>query len=296
MQYVKKWIADSEYTFLEITLNDSQDVENLAKYTNTRNVVVSLEDIKYLKDFTQIEKLIITSGEPSNSMYEIFSKMTSLKALEIDYEEVQPSTVWCIDISIFPKLEYLFSRSSYNFCGSHLSKSLKTLKVMKWYEKDLKRLKGASIDSLCICGGRLQSLVGIDNLSIQILSLSNLRNLKDISSAETNPLKILELENCNQISSFESFSSKTLEYLMVYGKNKVQSGSFISKFKHLKRVMFDIIIEDGDLSFLDNLDHAVILTNKRTFNRTNSKLPKSEKRYIIKTIPEWRYIYSNRSI
>ena len=222
--------------------------------------------------------------------------MTSLKALKIDYEEVQPSTDWCIDISVFPKLEYLFSRSSYNFCGIFLSESLKTLKVMKWYEKDLKRLRGASIDSLCICGGMLQSLVGIEDLPIQILSLSNLRNLKDISSAKTIPLKILELESCNQISSFESFSSKTLEYLMVSGKNKVQSGSFISNFKRLKRVILDIIIEDGDLSFFDNLEHAVILTNKRAFNRTNSKLPKSEKSYIIKTIPEWRYIYSDRSI
>ena len=296
MQYIKKWIADSEYNFLEVTIYDAQDVEDLSKYSNTKNVVVSLDNIKFLKDFNQVEKLIITSGQPSNSMYDVFSKMTSLKALKIDYEEVQPSTDWCIDISVFPKLEYLFSRSSYNFCGIYLTESLKTLKVMKWYEEDLERLKGASIDSLCICGGKLQTLAGIENLSVQVLSLSNLRNLRNISSAKTIPLKILELENCNEISSLESFSSKTLEYLMVYGKNKVQSGSFISNFKQLKRVMLDIVIEDGDLSFFDNLEHAVILTNKRVFNRTNSILPKSRKKYIIKTIPEWRYIYSDRDI
>lgn len=296
MQYIKRWIADSEYTFLEVTIYDAQDVAELSKYTSAKNVIVSLDNINFLKHFNQIEKLIITSGQPSNSMYDVLSKMTSLTALKIDYEEVRPSTDWCIDISVFPKLEYLFSRSSYNFCGISMSESLKTLKVMKWYEKDLKQLKGASIDSLCICSGRLQSLVGIEELPIQILSLSNLRNLKDISSAETIPLKILELENCNQISLFGSFSSKTLEYLMVYGKNKVQSGNFISKFECLKRVMLDIIIEDGDLSFFDNLEHAVILTNKRAFNRTNSKLPKSKKRYTIETIPEWRYIFYNRNI
>ncbi|MBQ7106791.1 MAG: hypothetical protein IJN93_04670 [Clostridia bacterium] len=296
MQYVKKWIADSEYTFLEIAIHDLQDIEDISNYTHVKNVIVNLENIKFLESFKEIEKLIITSGMPFENMHDVLGKMTALKMLKIDYEETLANTDWCINISVFPKLEYLCARSSYNFCGISSSKSLKTLEVMKWYERDLIRLKKTSIDSLRIFSGKLQTLNGIENSSVQILSLSNLRFLTDISSAEGIPLKILELENCNQIPSLETFSSDTLEYLMVYGKNKVSNTNFISKLKSLKRIMFDIEIENGDLSPLDNLEHSVILTDKRKYNRINSKLPKSKERYAIKTIPEWRYIYSNRNI
>ena len=107
---------------------------------------------------------------------------------------------------------------------------------------------------------------------------------------------MLELDHCNQINSLEELSSNTLEYLMIYGKNRVRSANFILNFKNLKRVMFDILIEDGDLSDLDNLEHAVILTDKRHFNRTNSQLPKATQKYIIENIPQWRYIYSDRML
>ena len=295
MRYIDKYLS-GEYPFLEVTVYDEEDVACLTNYKDEKNILISLEYIQYLSYFPKVERLILTSGYVTNDSHESFKALKYLRELKLDYDEDEPSTPWCIDVSVFPKLEYLFSRSSYNFCGISLSETLKTLKVVKWYERDLSRLEGSSLDSLCICSGRLQTLTGIENSSIQLLSLSNLKNLKDISSAEMIPLKILELESCNQIPSLENFSSDTLEYLMVYGKNKVQSGSFILKFKQLKRVMLNVIIEDGDLSFFDSLDHAVILTDKRTFNRTNSRLPKSPNKYVINTIPEWRYIFSDRNI
>ena len=295
MRYVDRYLS-SEYSFLEVTVYDDEDVALLLEYQNEKNILISLEFIQYLSYFPNAERLILTSGNVTKKSHEVFKTLKYLKELKLDYDEDEPSTPWCIDISVFPRLEYLFSRSSYNFCGISKSKSLKTLKVVKWHEKDLKQLKEGTLDSLCICGGKLQTLSGIGESSIQALSLSNLKNLKDISHIENIPLKILELDSCNQIPSLEEFSSSSLEYLMVYGKNRVQSGSFILNFKNIKRLMLDIIIEDGDLSFFDNLEHVVILTDKRFFNRTNSNLPKSTSKYTIKTIPNWRYIFSDRNL
>lgn len=294
MRYVKKWIGDSEYEFLEVVVYDVEDMKELSKFTHAKNVIVSLDFIEFLDNFTQIEKLIITPGQLSVGVYNVLKKMTSLKSLKIDYEEDKPLSDWCIDLSVFPALEYVFSRSSYNFCN--IPSSLRTLIVMKWYDVDLSLLYNSSIDSLCVWGGKLKTLKGIEHTPIQILSLGNLRYLKDISHIEMMPLKILEIDSCNQIISLENLSSDTLEYLMVYGKNKVQKGSFVKNFKNLKRIILDIFIEDGDLSSFDSLEQAVILTDKRAFNRNNAQLPKASYGYMLKNIPEWRYIYYNRNI
>lgn len=296
MRYVDKYLGDTTYSFLEVTIYDSQDIQSLSNYKNEKNILISAEYLNYLPYFTKTERLIITSGEMPDNSYDILKTQQELRALKIDYDETDPSTLWCINISAFPKLEYLFSRSSYNFCGIASSKSLRTLIVQKWYDENLLSLKNSFVDSLCIYGGKLKTLEGIDDSPINILSLSNLRNLKSISQIEKLPLKMLELDHCNQINSLEELSSNTLEYLMIYGKNRVRSANFILNFKNLKRVMFDILIEDGDLSDLDNLEHAVILTDKRHFNRTNSQLPKATQKYIIENIPQWRYIYSDRML
>ena len=110
------------------------------------------------------------------------------------------------------------------------------------------------------------------------------------------PLKILELVNCNKVASLENSSSNTLEYLMICGRNTVQSGEFIKNYKQLRRIILDITIEDGDLSAFDNLEKATILTDRRHYNRKNSQLPKNETQYVIDDIPMWRYIYSGRRI
>ncbi|MGM9681214.1 MAG: hypothetical protein ACI3XR_06885 [Eubacteriales bacterium] len=295
MRYINKYL-DGEHKFLEVTVYDREDVQSLPQYWNEKNVITSVNNLQYLADFKQIERLILTSGETPNNVLEIIKTQQCLRALKIDYEETALSTSLCIDVSGFPSLEYLFSRSSFNFTGVSDSKTLRTLIVQSWYSDDLSKLSHSQIDSLSICCGRLKTLKGIENVPLQILSLANLRGLSDISYVEKLPLKILELVNCNKVTSFENLSSDTLEYLMIYGRNKVRSGSFIKKYKRLKRVMLDIIIEDGDLSVFDNLEKATILTDRRHYNRKNSQLPKNENQYVIDSIPMWRYIYSGRLI
>ena len=295
MQYTNKYLS-CELKFLEVAILDEDDLRHLSKYQNETNVIISITDLQFLTYFTQIERLIITSGKAPYNASLILELQQNLRELKLDYDETEPFTDWCIDISKLNNLEYLFSRSSYNFRGVANSKSLKTLIVHNWYSKDLSQLKDSSIDSLSIGCGNLKNLCGIEDVPLSVLSLSNLRNLTDITCIEKMPLKILEIDNCNNISCIQNISSPTLEYLMVYGKIRVQNALFIKNYSRIKRVMFDIMIEDGDLSVLDSLESAILLTDRRHFNRQNSQLPKASYKYIISSIPQWRYLYSNRKI
>lgn len=295
MRYIKKYLS-CEQDFLEVDIFDNDDLCQLSQYQNETNIIISMSNLHHLYAFTRVERLIITSGDAPDNLSQIIESQSNLRELKLDYDESEPFTKWCVDISRLNNLEYLFSRSSYNFRGIEGSKSLKTLIVHRWYNKDLSQLTGSSIDSLSIGCGNLNTLAGIEDVCLQVLSLSNLRNLTDVTSITGLPLKILELDNCNNISCFENISSPTLEYLMLYGKIRVQDVSFVKNYNAIKRVMLDIVIEDGDLSILDSLESAILLTDRRNFNRKNSQLPKASCKYTLPSIPNWRYIYSSRNI
>lgn len=214
MQYTNKYLS-CELKFLDVVISDKDDARQLAQHQNETNVIISMTDLKYLSWFTQIERLIITAGEAPDDASLILKSIKNLRELKLDYDETEPFTKWCIDISVFNNLEYLFSRSSYNFRGAEKSKSLKTLIVHNWYSADLLQLKNSCIDTLRINCGKLTNLNGIENVPLLILSLSNLRGLTNIKNVEKLPLKILEIDNCNNILNLQSVSSTTLEYLMV---------------------------------------------------------------------------------
>ena len=64
--------------------------------------------------------------------------------------------------------------------------------------------------------------------------------------------------------------------------------NFIDNMKMLKRAIFDIRIESGDLNPLRHLERVVLLTERKNFNLRNKDMPHSDKRYVINSIPEWR--------
>ena len=128
-------------------------------------------------------------------------------------------------------------------------------------------MKDSGIDTLRIGCGRLKCLDGIEQLPLLILSLSHLRFLTDIASVRESHIKILEIDSCNRIENIENLLPATLEYLMLYGKNRISSGAFINQYPQLKRVMLDVTIEDSDLSAFDTLDSAILLTDRRSYIR-----------------------------
>lgn len=295
MEYIKGYIG-CEQDYLNVEIYDDRDMQMLRQYKDEKNVTISMENIRYLTEFTNVEQLIITPGQAPDNVSEILATQEHLRALKLDYDETEPCTSWCVDISKLKRLEFLFSRSSLNFKGVSGCLSLKTLAVSNWYNESIAQLKDSGIDTLRIGCGRLKCLDGIEQLPLLILSLSHLRFLTDIASVRESHIKILEIDSCNRIENIENLLPATLEYLMLYGKNRISSGAFINQYPQLKRVILDVTIEDSDLSAFDTLDSAILLTDRRSYNRKNSQLPKNDRIYSLQSIPLWRNIYSGRKI
>lgn len=295
MRHTLKYL-NGENNYLEIDESDETICQNDTQIAFEKNIAISLSVIEKISIFPDVERLIITAGSVTKNISAILKTLPKLRELKLDYDETEGFTEWCVDISSLSSLEFLFSRSSYNFKGISNSKSLKTLIVHNWYGENLEPLKSSSIDTLSINSGQLRNLFGIEYIPLKILSLSYLPNLSDVSSLVKTQLIILEIDKCNKITDIENSLPSTLEYLMFYGNNKVRSVTFINKLKALKRVMLDILISNGDLSPLDFLESAVILTDRRHYNRKNKQLPKSENKFTVSSIPEWRYLYWNRRI
>ena len=82
---------------------------------------------------------------------------------------------------------------------------------------------------------------------------------------------------------------------MCSGKNVFHDLSFL-KQSSIKRILLDFDVEDGNLEILDSLEHAVVFTDKRKYNRKNAQLPKANRVYSLEQIPLWRYLYNDRKI
>lgn len=296
MRYLDRFIHNMQYSFLEIAVYDEDDVAELAKFKSETNIIMDLNYLCYLPLFPHVERLILRPGMISHTALADLKMLKELKALTLDYVETESGTDYCVDISVFPKLEYLFSRSSCNFCGVEHSKTLKTLIVGHWYQCDLCAIQHSKLDTLCIFSGNLSSLKGIEEIPLLILSIGYQKKLASVGDISHLPLKILEIDHCNKIKDLELLASHSIEYLMINGRNTVKSLAFLSNIKNLKRVMLDMQIENGDLAILDSLEKATIFTDKRHFNRKDTQLPKSAKQYLVFEIPEWRYLYNDRMI
>ncbi len=83
---------------------------------------------------------------------------------------------------------------------------------------------------------------------------------------------------------------------MIISNIEVKNLSFIENMKMLKRAIWDIHIESGDLNPLRHLERVVILTERKNFNLRNKDMPHSDKKYEINPIPEWRNYLMGRNL
>lgn len=295
MRYVERFVNHKKQSFLEISINDSDDVEELYKYAEESNIMVGMDNLECLLVFRSVKKLIITSGPIRCNPNLILEKLYNLEVLIIEYYESESGTEYTLDISALPRVEYLFSRSSLNFTNISDCKTLKSLSVFDWHDQDLSSLSRSNLDTLFICNGKLSSLNGIQELPLLILSLNYLRNLKCMDALIDSHIKILDIQHCNKVEGIQSSIPHSLEYLMCSGNNVFHDLSFL-KQSSIKRILLDFDVEDGNLEILDSLEHAVVFTDKRKYNRKNSQLPKANDVYLLEQIPLWRYLYNDRKI
>ncbi len=126
---------------------------------------------------------------------------------------------------------------------------------------------------------------------MQCLYLHYNRSLKDISalSKVKKTLKALRIENCSKIEDFSVLAElENLELLELSGSNTLPSLSFIKSMKNLKTFVFNMNVEDGDLTPCLNLSYVYSEKNRKNYNLKDKDLPKNAYVRGNEDIEEWR--------
>lgn len=286
MQYKEYFVNKKCQQFLEVGNYDFEELSAL-KSQAAENVSIELDALKCLCFFPNIKHLRLLPG-PIDQKDLVFLRNLHILSLTLDYYSEQIDE-YTIDLSQFPELQYVFSRSQYNFCRANACESLNTLVVQEWMDKDLSCLKGGKIKAIDIFGGVLCSLEGAKELQdLHSLSLAYSPKLKDISAIDqSRTLESLSFEKCNNLEITTLTFLPALRYLSVKGRRTVKNLSFLQGFPVLEHIVLDIPIEDGDLTALHNFEHSVVLTDKKNFSCKNKDLPKKNKKFRSEFIPAW---------
>lgn len=180
-----------------------------------------------------------------------------------------------------------------NFKNYEKIKTLKSIEFENFTESDLNNAFGSDIlDTIYLCKCKIESLDGIEkSKKMQCLYLYYHRKLRDINALKKvkNTLKTLRIENCPKIEDFSVLGElDNLELLELKGSNKIPSLDFLRKMKNLKTFLFNMEIEDGDLSPCLNLSYVYSSKNRKYYNLKDKDLPKLKYVRGNESIDVWR--------
>ena len=286
MHYISEFIHKSPEEFLEVGAYDEEELMSMGKHP-AQNVSIELDALSCLRFFPHLERLILKPGTIQAQDLRYLSGLPVI-AIKLDYYS-DCLDEYSIDLAQFPNLQYVFSRSQYNFRNIKSSKTLCTLVVQEWHDDSLQYLRGSSLHALSIFRGQLKTLDGLQSMGeLQSIAVSNQRKLRDATAIWTcTKLESLAFENCNCIDVSILPSLPNLRYMLLVGRNKVRDLAFIKNFPKLEYVILDIAITSGNIDALYCLRHCVILTDHRHYSARNIDLPKSRQRFHSSSIPEW---------
>lgn len=287
--------------------NVQKALEFINKYDERKAYVSFVDDLSFFNQCPQLEHICIVFGIPLKEYAVYFSKgkhkkiydLSSLYTLKhlksLSMGENTPDFVKVkvhVDLSQIPSLEKLSTQYEYVKNIDSLKK-LKTLGLNNVKLPDLHGLfYGDELDTLDIGFSSIESLDGIETApKMQYVKLLYNRKLKDINALGKvkNTLKTLRIENCPKIENFSVLAElENLELLEIYGSNTLPSLSFIKSMKNLKTFVFNVNVEDGDLSPCLNLSYVYSEKNRKHYNLKDKDLPKGAYIRGNEDIEEWR--------
>lgn len=290
------------------------EAKEIIKLVNSREIkkvyIDALEDIAFLSQCQTIEHLAIELRIPFDKLdftvghYEKKFDLTpiydlpKLKSLEISETEIPFVKMKCnVDISRLPNI-VSYSGSCKYLTNLAKATTLKSLYIINYKPKtgtfeELENLK--QLDTINLSFSSLKSLKGIGSFpKLTCLYMNDnrsLENVDDLSQVKAS-LRALRIENCLRINSFSFLATLNgLELLELWGKNELESLSFLTLLTNLKTFAFNTNIHDGDLSCCDNIPMVHSEVDRRHYNRKNSDLPKVPNDMIVRgneTIEHWR--------
>lgn len=116
MEYRERVINGGLYQFLNAFIQDDEDRAEIHHHTHCENIEIELSSLEYLCVFPVVRNLIITGGIPTAKGFAALYAHSELEQLVLDYEETD-SDEEGIDLSRFPHLKYVLSRSNLNICS-----------------------------------------------------------------------------------------------------------------------------------------------------------------------------------
>lgn len=286
MHYKERVIHRLQEEFLIVGAHDMEELTKEGPRCN-RNIEISMDALPCLQYLPNVEHLILTSGYVSDPGDLQFFTGLKIQSLEINYYAYDID-VMTIDLSVFPVLELVFSRTQYGFKNVAGCVSLQTLIVQEWLTEDLQALSSSSIKALEIFSiGKLKSLSGIENMRHLVsLSVCNQRQLVNCSQLGSLHLESLKIESCNKLDYEQLPIMPELRMLSLRGKVKLPDISFVlSMAPNLEWLWLDHVVEDGDLTPLQQLKHAVIFTDCRHYSHKDHQLPKTKDTFQSKHLP-----------
>ncbi len=207
---------------------------------------------------------------------------------------LKPGKTFPIDYSQIHGLRDLFVRVNKDTKNYQKLTTLQSLRVTGFCNKDrdiTNLFTSRELDTLQMMQCGIKCLRGIDaSPKIQCVYLSNNRALENISdlSKTSKTLKALRITNCPKIQDFSVLGELTnLELLELTGSNTLPSIDFLTNIPSLKTFVFNMNIEDGDLSPCTRLTY-VYTPNRKHYNIRSEDLPKGYYYKGNENIDEWR--------
>ena len=132
MEYKEKAIDGILYQVLNLLILDEDDIREIPIHSYSRHVQAELSRLEYLEAFPVVETLILTGGIPTEEGFAALYRHRELKRLVLDYEETD-SDEEGIDLTQFPALEYVLSRSNLNIQKHSLKLPNVKLEIWNYY-------------------------------------------------------------------------------------------------------------------------------------------------------------------
>ncbi len=289
-----------------IYIYGSKDIEYAREMKINQVCIGAMTDYSFLRDFDFVEHLALESNicmqdivlqNPSpiaNLLPELYHLKGLLSLSIIDRNGFRNPYFPAIDVSLFPNLQQVMGGDA-DFINLDKAISLRSL-ILSGFKpindgiEVLSNLR--NLDTLSLSFGKFRTLKGIEFLQgLKCLYLTRCQRLSDIDAIQAlgSTLQAMRIQNCSKIKSFSSLSKlKNLKLLELSGSNKIPSLDFISDMPSLKTFVFDVFVENGDITPCLSMQYSSCLHKFSHYNLADRQLPRGTFERGNEGITEWR--------
>lgn len=256
-----------------------EHIEFINQHQLTKAVVIA-DDLHFLKNCPSLQYLQIIPADTCecfdySPVYDMPNLLGLNCATEFGPHLVKHTT---FDYSQVPNIVDLDIAGTGNLHTNKLD-ALQRLNVSRNPAKLLPDIvSSSSLKWLSITECGIRTLEGLNHIApLADISLWYNRSLSDASEIVqfSNSLCSLAITACPRIKDFSFLGAlKNLRHLQLLGSNNLPDLSFLANMKKLTHFVFDMNVEDGDLSNCLSIPYVCSLRNRKHYNLRDQDLPK----------------------